>query len=351
MVPVLGQLSLETPLAHPAVQLVEDMLSLAKLLQDALVISQRCFLHQQFLLPLQLRQLLVNVRIHKVVDVLAIHNLRHDIVLPRRILEDRPLPKVHGVDAGTSELLHPIPLELLLLAIFHVSVGLARLCPRNALWDVWRPVRRRGPAGNVQPASQGVRLALLHLLLHPSAQQQVAALVSGRVDTLARRAGGLEEVHRLLSTLFHGVQQRALLGRQLRHLSDVCLVQDNEQRPIPEERLDGVEQSHLHRNGVAAHLRDIDKEKNGRGQVRQGGDGRHLDRVPVLEGVVEDTRGVDDLPPDVVVIQMTHEERLRCECVRLHVHVGLCDDVHEGRLAYIRVARQDQCPCRRIDGR
>mmetsp|Transcript_985 Transcript_985/g.2998 ORF Transcript_985/g.2998 Transcript_985/m.2998 type:complete len:246 (-) Transcript_985:17-754(-) len=67
--------------------------------------------------------------------------------------------------------------------------------------------------------------------------------------------------------------------------------------------------------------------------------------------MVEDSGGVDDLPPDVVVVEVPDEKRLSREGIRLHVHIRVGDNVHEGRLAHIGVACEDQRTSRRVDGR
>lgn len=41
----------------------------------------------------------------------------------------------------------------------------------------------------------------------------------------------------------------------------------------------------------------------------ESGDGLHLDGVHLLERVVKDTRGVDDLPSKVLVVHVSDEER------------------------------------------
>lgn len=47
----------------------------------------------------------------------------------------------------------------------------------------------------------------------------------------------------------------------------------------------------------------------------EGGDGLHLDGVHLLEGVVQDTGCVDDLPSEVLVVHVSDEERLGGEGV------------------------------------
>mmetsp|Transcript_9210 Transcript_9210/g.22947 ORF Transcript_9210/g.22947 Transcript_9210/m.22947 type:complete len:243 (+) Transcript_9210:1379-2107(+) len=67
--------------------------------------------------------------------------------------------------------------------------------------------------------------------------------------------------------------------------------------------------------------------------------------------MIEDSRGVDDLPPHVVVVQVADEERLCGEGVGLHIYASIGDYVHEGRLSYVRIASKDQCARRGVDRR
>mmetsp|Transcript_56924 Transcript_56924/g.123174 ORF Transcript_56924/g.123174 Transcript_56924/m.123174 type:complete len:205 (-) Transcript_56924:135-749(-) len=67
--------------------------------------------------------------------------------------------------------------------------------------------------------------------------------------------------------------------------------------------------------------------------------------------MIQNTRGVDHLPSDVVVVQMPNEEGLRGEGIRLNVNVGVGHDVHERGFAHVWVASKDQSPRGRIDGR
>jgi hypothetical protein len=76
---------------------------------------------------------------------------------------------------------------------------------------------------------------------------------------------------------------------------DVDLVEGHDEGLVGEEGLDGVEELDLVLDGVAALLRDIDDEDDGRPQVRQSRDRKHLDGVPLLEGMIQDTGRIEDL--------------------------------------------------------
>ena len=62
-----------------------------------------------------------------------------------------------------------------------------------------------------------------------------------------------------------------------------------------EERLDLAEERELLSDRVAAVLRYVDEKEHAARQVRERRDGLHLDRVPLVELVVEDPRRVDHL--------------------------------------------------------
>ena len=51
----------------------------------------------------------------------------------------------------------------------------------------------------------------------------------------------------------------------------------------------------------------------------QGSDGLHLDRVPLLQGVVQDAGRVNDLPTQVLVVRVTDVERLTLNLTNIYV--------------------------------
>lgn len=100
----------------------------------------------------------------------------------------------------------------------------------------------------------------------------------------------------------------------------------------------------LLRKCVPALLGQVGEVQHGRLEMREGGDGLHLDRVSLLETVVQNTGRVDHLkrdcgewnaklclrfrstarthlPAQVAVVHVTNKQRLRCECVRLNIDV------------------------------
>ena len=73
--------------------------------------------------------------------------------------------------------------------------------------------------------------------------------------------------------------------------------------------------------GVSTLLTGIKEVKNCCSQVRQGCDSLHLDRIPVLQWVIQDARGVNHLPAKIFEVCVPDIERLGGEGIRLHVHV------------------------------
>ena len=58
-------------------------------------------------------------------------------------------------------------------------------------------------------------------------------------------------------------------------------------------------------------------------------DGLHLDGVSLFQRMVQDTGGVDDLPTQVLVVRVAHEQRLGRESVGLDLNIGTGDLVDE----------------------
>ena len=56
------------------------------------------------------------------------------------------------------------------------------------------------------------------------------------------------------------------------------------------------------------------------------------------------------LPPQIFVIHVADEERLRRESIRLHVDIRTGDVVHERRLADVGVPGENECPRVGVDG-
>ena len=115
------------------------------------------------------------------------------------------------------------------------------------------------------------------------------------------------------------LDHRFLVGVERLPRLGVDLVDDDDELLVGEQGLDGLEQTDLLLEGIAALLGDVDEVQDRAREVGQGRDGLHLDGVALLEGVVEDAGGVDDLPPQVAVVAVADEEGLGGEGIGLDV--------------------------------
>lgn len=109
--------------------------------------------------------------------------------------------------------------------------------------------------------------------------------------------------------------------------------------------------THLSLDSVSTLLTQVHEVEDTTPQVSERGDTLHLDRVHLLEGVVEDSRGVDDLPPEVLVVHVPDEERLGGKGVGLDVDVRPGDLVDEGRLSDVGVTANEESTGGGVDGR
>ena len=73
-------------------------------------------------------------------------------------------------------------------------------------------------------------------------------------------------------------------------------------------------------------------------EMSESGYTLHFDSVHVFEGMVEDTRCIDYLPSEVLVIKMPNEERLGSESIRLNIHIRASYLIQERGLPDVRVS-------------
>ena len=65
-------------------------------------------------------------------------------------------------------------------------------------------------------------------------------------------------------------------------------------------------------NTRQTHVPNINEEANSSSEMGQSGNTLHFDGVHLLEGVVKNSGGIDDLIPEVLVVQVTNEQALGC---------------------------------------
>ena len=76
--------------------------------------------------------------------------------------------------------------------------------------------------------------------------------------------------------------------------------------------------------------------------MRERGNALHLDRIHLLKRMIKDPWCVDDLPPQILVVEVTDEERLGGESVWLHVDIRTRYFINEGRLPDVRVSAYEE---------
>lgn len=74
----------------------------------------------------------------------------------------------------------------------------------------------------------------------------------------------------------------------------------------------------------------------------QGSDRLHFNGVSLVQGLVQKSWRVDDLPLDVVVISMPDIKRLGCEGIGLDIDIGVGNLVHEAGFTDIREASDEE---------
>lgn len=85
--------------------------------------------------------------------------------------------------------------------------------------------------------------------------------------------------------------------------------------------------------------------------MSESGNTLHLDRVHLLQRVIQHSRSIDNLPSEVLVVHVTDEERLGGEGVRLNVDIRSSDFVDEGRLSDVGVSTDEKRSGGGVDGR
>ena len=120
-------------------------------------------------------------------------------------------------------------------------------------------------------------------------------------------------------------------------------------RLVSKQRLDRLEQRDLLIDGVAASLRGVEEEEDARLQMSQCSDCLHLNCVPFLQGMVQNSWSVDDLEPHELVISVTHVQALSGERVGLHLDISTRDVVDKTTLAHIWKSCNQNRPFEGVD--
>ncbi len=85
-------------------------------------------------------------------------------------------------------------------------------------------------------------------------------------------------------------------------------------------------------------------------EMCQCGDGLHLNRVSLLQRMVQDPGGVNDLPTQVLVVRVSNVQRLGRESVGLDFNISSGNLVDETRFANIGKSTDEQSPGIGING-
>ena len=85
--------------------------------------------------------------------------------------------------------------------------------------------------------------------------------------------------------------------------------------------------------------------------MSQCSNGKHFNRIPLFQRLVQNPWTVDDLPTEKLVVHMPHKETLGGKSIGLDIHIGMSYIVHKGTLAHIGKARNEEGAGIWIDGR
>jgi len=182
----------------------------------------------------------------------------------------------------------------------------------------------------------------LDFVSNPVSQQRVARLGLELHDTLLGIARDLDADHAFLVNDL--IDKGTAFGGEVVKTHDIGFVDGKDRRFIGKEGFDRMEEFTLGFDAVPALFAQVHKVQNTALDMRESGDTLHLNRVHFLERVIEDTGGIDDLPSQVLVVEVTNEKRLGGKGVRLYVYVRTSDLVDEGRLSDIWVPADKQGP-------
>ncbi len=88
----------------------------------------------------------------------------------------------------------------------------------------------------------------------------------------------------------------------------IDLGEDDDDGLVGEQSLDSFVEGDLLVNRIAASFRDIDKVQDTSLKMGQSSDGLHFNVVQLVQRLIQNTGGINNLPSNVVVISMTNEQ-------------------------------------------
>lgn len=288
-------------------------------------------------------ELALDIRIHKVVDVLALPHLGDLVVVPLLVGKGVVALHVEVVDTGTAILLFDVALQfpavgVVLVVLLEVldglgNEGLAETAHGLGHVDTGQNVAETAAGGS----SAGAGLELLGDSL---SEELVASGVLDGGHTFGSGAGSLQQLDILC--LEDLLQLLLVLGLQVLRTADINLVNDNEHNLVGEQGLNAVEKLDLIADGVSTLLGKIHEVENSGPQVSNSGDRLHFNCVHLLERVVQNSGGINSLETEVFVIEMTDEQALSGEGVGLNIDVCAGDIAQEAGLSDVGVSTNQE---------
>ena len=346
----LGLVADELVLLADVLGLLQDLL--LRLVAEVRVRLVEALLLETLLLLFESGQLGFDIGIDEIVDVLAVDDLGNLVVLPLGVGQEPLLPEIDVEDTSTTVLLLDIPGQKPPL-----GVGLVVLLEAlDTLGDEGLAENTIGGLGDVDTGhdlgktrahgtvAAGTGLVLLVDTLN---EESLANDVLDFLDTVLGGARGAQK----LNVARLGQVHKVVLGLLVELLNglDIHLVQDNVDHLVLEKGLDRPEKVALGLERVTALLGDIDEEHDGGSEMGESSNGLHFNGVHLLERVVENTRGIDDLVTEVLVVEMADEQALGGESIRLDRGISAGDGAHERRLADIGEAGNEESTGGRVD--
>mmetsp|Transcript_62137 Transcript_62137/g.173586 ORF Transcript_62137/g.173586 Transcript_62137/m.173586 type:complete len:234 (-) Transcript_62137:293-994(-) len=140
---------------------------------------------------------------------------------------------------------------------------------------------------------------------------------------------------RTICVLGHGFDHFLLFGIKGFPGLLVDFIYNDNQLLVGEQRLDTFKERALLFDGVTTLFRRIAKVQDTASQVRQGNNCLHFNSVTFLQRMIQNTRGINDLPAQVLIVTVPYEERFGSKCVWLDIDVTTGNLVHKARFSNI----------------